>query len=367
MISVNMDWLGLGIRFETRPDWSVAPSVEGVKAVVLSGTNVWEHRVLIFNEFGDKLATILSSPKSRLMEATAGLIEIANEWLYHGCGWQYIISVAQKIKPFEIVGVSRADICADFVPDKRQQEIICGLSTDEYYVGGKLSGTEFWTHSIANPRLADWTFGKRIPHSQSWGHKTSNSRWKLYYKTKELIDVADKPYIRDQWERCGFDCRNVWRLELSIKHGAQHLVAGRPITYEILNHEWYSILRSFYQQRFSVRRNEGHKDRTNDTKCDLLPEFDVWGYDVRVRPPINELRRNGRITILRKMMKSLEDYDVLMNDVARESIISCASAIIEADQLEEYTEAMLRQSVWEWFEELRVKAYTLCGVQPVEG
>lgn len=358
---LNVDWLAVSVRFTSPPFWEKL-SVPNHKLLVKGSTNVWHDRVLMLTEYGDKVATILSRPKSQqLFEAGAGLIEIANEWLYHGCGWQQILHWINKAARFEILGLSRADLCADFVPNPKQQDIICGLSDGRYYVAGKSSGSEFWTQSTQDPRLAEWTYGRRIPHSQSWGHKTSNVKWKLYYKTRELVEVEDKPYIRDQWNDAGFDCRNVWRLEVSIKYPHQQLLADRPITYDIFNHEWFSILRSFYQHRFKVQANEGHKDRSNNTVIDFIPALTMGGTYLRVRPHCSETRRNGRISLMRKLVQACSDEAVMMNDDCREGTLELISQIVSSDHLEDYFTAMVGQDVWSWTEQVRVDAYTLCG------
>lgn len=360
-VVANLDWLAVSVRFASVPDWS-AVSFAGCKHRVLTSTNVWHDRVCVFNEYGDKLATILARPRSsQLFETGAGLIEVANEWLYHGCGWPFVFDLVGRAAPFELLGVSRVDFCADFCPASWQQAVILGLSSGEYYVGGKSSGSEFWTQTTPDPHLADWTFGKRVPHCQSWGHKTSAMRWKLYYKTRELYTVEDKPYIRDQWESAGFDVRNVWRLECSLHYPHQLNINDRPITYEDVSHDWLSLLRTFYQSRFVVRKAEGHKDRSNDKRIDLLPALSVGGCQLRCKVPINESRRNGRISLLRHLAKSVADEAVLLNDNTREGVFALIEQIVHDDGLESYFQAMVGDDLYSWIESVRVDAYTLCG------
>lgn len=359
---LNVDWLALTIRYDYVPDYQRVTVPFGYRLRFFSATNVWSSRIVLYTDCGDKVATILCNPRQRsIIKPNVGLVEIANEWLYHGAGWPLILDVCAHIIPFEIVGVSRADICADFEPDERQRDIICGLAEKRYYVQGKGNGSLFWSVNSPDVRLAQWVWGIQLPHQQSWGHKTSNLKWKIYFKTKELRDVEDKPYIRDQWLHEGFDVTNVWRLELSMMYGSQHLLADRPITYDVFNHEWYSVLRSFYQQRFVIRKNQGHKDRSNDERVDLIPILSVSGTDVRCRPPINERRKNGRIPLLRKLIASISDEAVLMSDVAREGVFGLIEEICQADHLTAYASQVVGGDIWSWMEEQRCEAYHSLG------
>lgn len=362
-VVANLDWLAVSVRFSALPDWS-SVSFSPCKHRVLSSTNVWKDRVVIFNEYGDKLATILSRPRSsRLFEAGAGLIEVANEWLYHGCGWPFVFDLINRRVPFEMLGVSRVDFCADFCPMEWQQDIICGLSSGTYYVSGKSNGSEFWTQTSPDPHLAEWTYGRRLPHCQSWGHKTTAMKWKLYYKTRELYTVEDKPYIRDQWDAAGLDVRNVWRLECSLHYPHTLMINDRPIAYTDVSRDWLSLMRTFYQHRFVVRKAEGHKDRSNDTRVDLLPALSVGGCNLKCKMPINENRRNGRISLLRHLAKSVADESVLLNDGAREGVFTLIEQLVHDDGLESYFQAMVGDDLYSWIEAKRVDAYTLFGGQ----
>jgi hypothetical protein len=60
-----------------------------------------------------------------------------------------------------------------------------------------------------------------VPYDQSWGHKTTDIKWKLYYKTKELRDNAggntyDKPYI-DPEENVSLMAEAEYRFPASSK------------------------------------------------------------------------------------------------------------------------------------------------------
>ena len=372
-VIANVDWLALTVRFEDVVDWERIAAPKSHRLRVLGGTAVWGKRILLVNETADKVATILAEPRNaRMFAANTGLIEIANEWLYHGAGWERILWLLQNVVPFEIIGISRLDLCADFTPNVMQQDIIMGLYQSRFYVQGKRNGVNFWSTTAEVSKYADdqqrrralasylapWTINKRIPHSQSWGHKTSEVKWKIYYKTRELVEVDDKPYIRDQWEAEGLDVKDVWRLEVSMKYPHRLLLADRPITYNIFCEEWPSILRSMYQTRFTIRRDEGHADKTNDEIIDFLPALSNGGVSVKCRPALTKSEHYGRITLLRRLLKSMEDEAVLLDDTAREGCLALIETIVERDELDNYFEAVEGKSLADYIEDVRVDAYS---------
>lgn len=367
-VVANVDWLALTIRFETPPRWDAVADPQEMRLRVLGGTAVWLDRVLVCTQFGDKVATILAHPRNaKLFAPNVGLLEIANEWLYHGWGWRFIIYRIRSVLPFEIVGISRADLCADFNPSPLQQSVIMGFFRDEYYVAGKKSGVDFWSQgqsSAIAAKLAPWTRAIKLPHQQSWGHKTSEVKWKLYYKSRELLEEEDKPYIRDRWAEEGLDIADVWRLEVSIHYPHRLLLHGQPVSYDLFNTEWLSLLRSLYQTRFQVHRNEGHKDKSNDTSIDFLPPLSMGGVDLRCREPLSQSQRFGRITLLRKLVKSLDDEAVLLNDTAREGVLWLVSSIVEEDRLDNYFHAMVDKDIADWIEDTRVDAYSRMQANP---
>lgn len=361
-IEINVDWLALTIRIPLEIDWNTIEPPDNWRFRVLGGTAVWNVRVLVLTADGEKIATILCSPRNtQIFEPNVALIEIANEWLYHGIGWQGILEKLSINLSFEVLGISRADVCCDFTPTETQRHIIFGLRTKEYQVGGKENGAGF---NSVNPSskykgiLADWTLDRNIPHQQSWGHKTSDIKWKLYYKSRELLVDGDKPYIRDAWERCGLDVKDVWRLECSMHYPHRLLLAGRPVSYEVFNAEWPSLMRSMYQSRFKVQFITGKADKSKEPFVSFIPALDEVCADVRCRPPLGSKTRYGRITLLRHLIKSLNDEQVLLNDTAREGVMWLVDNLVQEDNLDEYFERITTLPVADWIEDVRVDAYS---------
>ena len=345
------DWMGLSLALlddvGPAPDGHVWQSYEG-------GTNVWNHRRVLYNDTGEKVFTLLSSPKSGLIQSNSALMEISNEWLYHGLGVKGCMDLLLKSVPYGVTGISRVDLAMDFVPDQHQQAVIEGLASGAMYVQGKRSGSGFWSVNWDKWMPSQWV-GRKIPHCLSWGHKTSSVKWKLYYKSKELRDGAgglgyDKPYIVDVWRDVGFDETNVWRLEVSIKHGNTFTWNGDTLDLTMWRHNTTELMASLYSDRFVVRLNEGHKDKTNDEVVPFL-EIGSLGH-VRCRQYDSNTPRSGRITLLRHLIKSLDDGEVLMDKASRDDVLAHITAIVYRDNLENYFEGMVEKPLEAWCEEV---------------
>lgn len=344
-ILCSCDWLGLSLRLsgEVKP-------IEGYIWREYSATNVWNKRRILYTEDGDKVLTLLNEPRSAIIAKNAALLEIENEWLYHGGGYWRILDTLRSSVFFEVIGISRLDLCVDFVPTKSQANTIDKLYNGNYYVVGKRNGSNFWSRN-KNPKLqADW-LNREIPHNQSWGHKTSAIKWKLYYKSKELLDAMggkfyDKPYIVDMWRINGLDTSNVWRLEVSLKHLNDYSIYGHPITLDWLDSNQLELFCQMYNQRFQIRKNQGHLDRSNDDEVEFLPIPKIEKTFQR-NDPKSKRQHNGRITLLRHLVQSLDDEQVLLDSVSRYAVFDHIASILNRDNLHNYFLAITGQ----WFDE----------------
>lgn len=360
-ILCSCDWLGLSLRLsgEVKP-------IEGYIWREYSATNVWNKRRILYTEDGDKVLTLLNEPRSAIIAKNAALIEIENEWLYHGGGYWRILDTLRSSVFFEVIGISRLDLCVDFVPTKSQAATIDKLYNGNYYVVGKRNGSNFWSRN-KNPKLqADW-LNREIPHNQSWGHKTSAIKWKLYYKSKELLDAMggkfyDKPYIVDMWRINGLDTSNVWRLEVSLKHLNDYSIYGHPITLDWLDSNQLELFCQMYNQRFQIRKNQGHLDRSNDDEVEFLPIPKIQQTFQR-NDPKSKRQHNGRITLLRHLVQSLDDEQVLLDSVSRNAVFDHIASILNRDNLHNYFLAITGQ----WFDEwVATKDKQAAGSQVVD-
>lgn len=320
-----------------------------------SPTNVWSARRVVYNDRGQRVFTLLSEPRSRMLPANAGLLEVSNEWLYHGLGFDGVVALAARFQPMAVRGFSRVDLCADFVPTLQQQGVIEGLASGEYYIGGKRNGSLFWSVNATNKErnllAARWR-DRPIPHCQSWGHKTTAVKWKLYYKSKELADAGGgayyaKPYIVDTWRMAGFDVSDVWRLEVSIKHGNEYEWEGGGIVPETFSRYLISIFADVYARRFVVRRQQGHADRTNDEWVPFLATNQLVG-SFRRRKPASLAVSDAHITLLRHLISSADEPSVMFDLTVRDEVLAMVERIVEADGLQEYFYRMTGKRLGAW-------------------
>lgn len=338
-ILLNTDWYGISLLLDT----PVKDAPKGYQwRVYENGTNVWKMRRIMYSERGDKVFTLLSEPKSSLIDPRAALLEVENEWLYHGIGVRGIERLLMRCCLFNRRGLSRLDLAMDFNPTPAQMDIIYQLADGRAYVQGKRNGSGFW--SIASDTwMPPQYIGKRIPHCISWGHKTTDVKWKLYYKTKELKEAAggkawDKPYIVDCWREAKLNEADVWRLEVSLHNCNGILWNGEPITRDVWGNNTTQLAKDLYASRFQIRAAEGHKDKSNDRHIYFLP---IEGMKVVKCKTTDGLSgHNGRIALLRRLVQSLDDEQVLLDRVSREDVLTHIGSIIKRDNLQRYFQAM---------------------------
>ena len=357
------DWLGVSLRLPA----DVGKPPLGYVWNEYTGTNVWEKRRVMWSKEGERILTLLNRPKASIIDQRAALCEIDNALLYRDHGVDDALEALFKSVNYEILGLSRLDLAVDFCPNNRQKHIIEGLAAGTYYVQGKINGSQFWSTSHSQWLHPMWR-GRKIPHCISWGHKTSAIKWKLYYKTKELVEAAgdrcfDKPYIVDQWQAAGMDVTNVWRLEVSIHNCNQFEYKGKKLSYQLWEQFAAEVYASLYQQRFQIRKNQGHKDKTNDKIVQFLG-ISAGKKLFAHSAPRNLAERNPRITLLRHLVASLDDEAVLIDDRTRENVLWLIEDMVKRDGLQNYFRMMCGEWVEEYIESQRVKAYDLLGSSP---
>lgn len=357
---LNTDWMGLSLWLETPVK---EPPSGYLWRVYENGTNVWKMRRILYTDRGDKVLTLLSEPKSRLIDPRAALLEIENEWLYHGIGVRGIEDVLRKCCIYSVRGLSRLDLAVDFNPTPAQIETLVHLAKTEYRLQGKRNMVPWWSTNNQS-WLPEQYRKKLIPHQISWGHKTTEVKWKCYYKTRELKEAAgnmgwDKPYIVDCWREARLDETNVWRLEVSMKGCNGLLWRGEPITQDCWGYHTVALMRDLYESRFVVRKEEGHKDKSNDTIVEFLP---IKGLkEIRCRQYAGMAEHNGRIALLRALVKSLDDEQVLLDDASREDVLKHIESILRRDRLDAYFRGMVGDWFSVWAPKVRHDAFNATG------
>ena len=355
VLPLSVDWLALTLRLNSR----VGSAPAGHTWAFYSSTNVWNSRWCLYNEYGEKVFTVLFQPRSGVISADRALFEVSNEWLYHGIGITGVLDLFRQCCDFDIIGISRFDLATDFNPSPRQAGIIRRLARGDCYVQKKQNRTPWW-QSMNDDWLPEMWRGE-VPYDQSWGHKTTAVKWKLYYKTKELRDSGggntyDKPYIVDMWRDVGLDENNVWRLEVSVNNANRFDFMGERLTFDKFIHSGSDLFQSLYTSRFQVRARQGHKDRSNDRIIPFLPVGAIQNqFKCRVSDTIAE--HNGSLSLLRHLVNDIQTESVLLNEPVRESLLQSIEVILERDGLHRYFRSIVGDEFDNWREWLRVQAY----------
>lgn len=263
---VSCDWLALSCMLgQPKPRASVP---DGWRMEYQSATAVWNIREYLFDERGAKVATFLRYPKSSIMDARRMVIEVANEWLYNSLIISKIETILE-IYPCVVTGMPRFDICLDAELTQEAEQVLLGLVNGDVYKSGSQQGAVWFTTKRATS----------YPHQISWGAPESTFHWKFYNKHKELYSegYCSKPYIVERWKALGMKETRVWRLECSVSDSPKLKVKDgeveRKLTWNDVIERRVPLYLDLYNNRFVLRRNEGHSNKTRDSRVWL------WGVD----------------------------------------------------------------------------------------
>ena len=352
MIPLSTDWLAITVRL--LDDVQRTPA-HHTWVVDEKGTNVWGRRSLLYNEYGEKVLTLLSKPKSEsLFDPSLALVEIANEWLYHGLGVHAILRKLRWCVPYDIVNLSRLDLAVDFNPNARMCRQIVGLAKGGLEICKKRNGSGFWSVSNEDWMPEVWR-GKRCPHDINWGDKNSDVKWKLYYKSKELKDAAggigwDKPYIVDLWRESKLDVNNVWRLEVSIKHCNKLIFNGLPLSYKIWREDTVALFEALYHSRFVLSRGG---TRARGGHADHIPFLPVKeSGSIKCRKYDGDRVCSARISLLRKLVQSVGEEEVRLDRPTLNDVLGTIDGIVRRDNLYHYFKGMVGVSYDEWLRQV---------------
>lgn len=273
---VSCDWFALSVRLARPRDGQPLVAPCGWSCVLMTPTAVWAERWFVMDADGNKVATILCVPRSRIIDPCRAVVEVANRWLYMD-NFRDVVDAIASILPMSFEGLNRVDLCCDFEMDLPRWRTYSCLADGSAYVKALRSGSVWWQNVSASSECSNADVS-RVPHCLTFGGKESTFKWKVYYKSLELMQAepeAKKPYIVDMWRLAGLDEKIVWRCEVSVS-GTNSVcrLDGR----KVLPMEWYddrvSLFCDLYADKFVVRRADGHKDKRNDR---ALPFLDLDG------------------------------------------------------------------------------------------
>lgn len=197
---ISLDWLQV---YMLRPLYDLPLTLEtlygtmDVKRQDYS-TNLWSE-VYIIERMGKEVATFCRCPKSPKMERMGCTLKLANRVLYSHEWYPMLNELIKELKA-DYKGITRIDVCYDC------NRLKCGRSVPEFlmqyfshapYCEGHIirSGSRKVTINATRSNAG----GVEIS-AMRWGSKGSDIGAYCYNKTLELMEVKDKPWIRETWE-----------------------------------------------------------------------------------------------------------------------------------------------------------------------
>lgn len=346
---INRDWFAFSVVLvpsdeeKQHREWAMTEP-EGYQLYHMTGTNIYRQRAILYNDHGEKMLTLLWEPCSKIIRYDSMLVEVANKWLY-GSSFFWVWEILQQIHTCVFNNVSRLDLCCDFNPSKEQMGIIRGLSSNKIYVAKKRNGSMFHEYT---PAGEDGARGiSRIPLCMSWGSLHTAIKFKLYDKSKELytivkkedgfVKICNKPYIEAIWRKNGLDVDKVWRLEVSLMEAGQYDNDEKKIDLNMVQSDWMieQLFWDMYKKRFITRKNEGHRDLTNDKQVFLLGKPKTYTKLTR-KDPETQKEIVEAIAALRAAVAQLQKPEIACYKAMRDTWRDAAIKTAKLGHLENY-------------------------------
>lgn len=275
----SVDWMQLTAHFHNdyTPDTEFPVTNDGLSYVRQTyGTNVFQFRDIVYNSDGVKLATCCYYPKNPNIKRDIITIQFSNQLCYCSLDTQEkLMKLLFNHYQCHLPSVSRVDLCCDFELHPHHLKVLYLLASGEAYVKS-LRGYVAWWDSMSvgfdgiNKYICPKFVTDKIPYTITFGSRQSVFKWKVYYKYKELEEVADKPYIREMWERHGLNAPCVWRCEVSINPSSNLLIGGGGCDWSQYVTDCSRFFVSLYNDKFEIRMAEGHKNKRRDTLVKFL-------------------------------------------------------------------------------------------------
>ena len=223
-VAINVDWVECFCQEMDNcgtPEYFIS---QGYKVKVYDyGTRMYRQVFDVYSSTLKPLYHITRNPYSLRGEVKNGIfnrgachIKLFNNLLYEN-NWALKFKSFLSTHGYTIKCISRLDLCCDlqkFADGTLPSTLVAGYFKNKYH---KVGQPHF--KAIGTDR------GDKIFNYVAWGSPASNVSSVMYNKSKEMREVKDKPYIRDQWEAAGFDMKkDTWRIEIKIKSGGRRLV-----------------------------------------------------------------------------------------------------------------------------------------------
>lgn len=265
---LNIDWLSL---FGVQEEQENSKLYE--KCPRSFGTKIFE-TVIDYKQNGVVFFTVTKNPRSSALSNSLAIVKIANFVLYRADKFD-IIENGLKDIGFNVKGFSRLDLCLDFNYFANGYD---GHTLIAQFIKSKLLRNGRGKFSIQGEQKFECNF-----EYLKFGGSNSEVKAYLYNKTKEMQDVKDKPYIREQWEKAGLrQDVPVYRLEFSMNSEAIKNLQDENTRKVILlvdaikdTDNLSDIYYCLYDRFFDFRKNDGTKNKSRMERVDLLKREEI--------------------------------------------------------------------------------------------
>lgn len=344
---LNIDWLSISylaeLSWREQENELILKETKDYQLEKVKGTNVFKSRYYVLSQNGNKKMTILCDPISNILAKNLMLVEFANHTLYNE---EYIelFSVLKKIHQGEINGISRLDVCCDFQycedyfgkivhPNTFLKEITSNM----IYIQGKKERAIFEEMNIGKGNFIENT-----PKQISFGSKTSDIKWKIYNKSKELKEVSDKEYIRKQWNEIKFDeTEDIYRCEVSITNCNRYAICDENennfLFFTELKNKINDIFATMYNQKFTIRANDGNNNRNRNKKINFL-KIEENNLVLKKKESTEDYLTDQAKTLINVLIKNYSEKVTGHNNEIADKIYELITATIKTYHLLEWFE-----------------------------
>lgn len=172
-------------------------------------TKLWQE-VYTISYMGREVAQVCRCPRSPQLNPAGCTLKLANRVLYSQ-RYVDILYELLDILGLQYIGVTRLDLCYDcnYLRDsQRVEEFLMQFFSHAPYCAGHIIRTGS-RNVIVNAKRSNT--GATSISAMRWGSPSSDVGAYCYNKSLELLEVKDKPWIRETWEQNGLV--NVWNKE----------------------------------------------------------------------------------------------------------------------------------------------------------
>lgn len=265
---LNIDWLSFfGVHEESEYSQVFEKSPRSF------GTKIFE-TVIDYKQEGKVFFTVTKNPRSGALADSLAIVKVANFVLYRADKFD-IIENGLKDIGFKVKGFSRLDLCLDFNYFANGYD---GHTLISQFIKSKLLRNGRGKFSVQGVQKFECNF-----EYLKFGGSNSEVKAYLYNKTKEMQDVKDKPYIREQWEKAGLKQDvPVYRLEFSMNSDAVKNLQNQNTGNAILSvnaikntANLSDVYYCLYDRFFDFRKNNGTKNKSRMERVELIKREEI--------------------------------------------------------------------------------------------